>query len=51
MGQQQHVLLPWQIHDELAGENFVHALKSHVATRVSPGVCARSTNIAFVTGE
>jgi len=38
MSQAQHQMLPAETHDELARENFVQALKSHVATRVSPGV-------------
>ncbi|WP_428120484.1 class I SAM-dependent methyltransferase [Candidatus Poriferisodalis sp.] len=38
MSQQRHELLPTETHDELARESFVQALKSHIATRVSPGV-------------
>ena len=38
MPQQSHPMLPIESHDELARERFVQALKSHVATRVSPGV-------------
>ena len=38
MKQTDHALLPAETHDELARENFVQALKSHIATRVSPGV-------------
>ncbi|MGC5331149.1 methyltransferase domain-containing protein [Micromonospora sp. DT62] len=36
--QQQHGLLPRENHDELARENFVRALKSHISTEVTPGV-------------
>ena len=38
MSQQRHALLPNETHDEVARESFVQALKSHIATRVSPGV-------------
>jgi SAM-dependent methyltransferase len=38
MSQQHHAMLPDEHHDELARERFVQALKSHIATRVSPGV-------------
>ena len=38
MSQQTHPLLPTETHDETARESFVQALKSHIATRVSPGV-------------
>ncbi|WP_420443442.1 methyltransferase domain-containing protein [Candidatus Poriferisodalis sp.] len=38
MSQQRHALLPDETHDEVARESFVQALKSHIATRVSPGV-------------
>ncbi|WP_420440778.1 methyltransferase domain-containing protein [Candidatus Poriferisodalis sp.] len=38
MSQQRHPLLPTETHDETARESFVQALKSHIATRVSPGV-------------
>lgn len=38
MTQQHHPMLPDEQHDELARENFVQALKSHVANRVSPGI-------------
>ncbi|MDE0319217.1 MAG: class I SAM-dependent methyltransferase [Acidimicrobiaceae bacterium] len=38
MSQQTHPLLPAETHDETARESFVQALKSHIATRVSPGV-------------
>ena len=38
MSQQSHPLLPTETHDESARESFVQALKSHIATRVSPGV-------------
>ncbi|MEW6299103.1 MAG: class I SAM-dependent methyltransferase [Thermodesulfobacteriota bacterium] len=33
----QHPLLPQATHDELARQNFVQALKEHLATNVSPG--------------
>ncbi len=35
--QLQHDLLPTATHDELARQNFVHSLKVHLATTVSPG--------------
>ena len=35
--QLQHDLLPQASHDELARQNFVHSLKLHLATNVSPG--------------
>ncbi|MGY9071436.1 MAG: class I SAM-dependent methyltransferase [Acidimicrobiales bacterium] len=38
MSQLRHQMLPEETHDELARENFVQALKSHIATRVSPGI-------------
>jgi SAM-dependent methyltransferase len=38
MNQRYHAMLPMETHDELARERFVQALKTHVATRVSPGV-------------
>ncbi|MEU4568914.1 class I SAM-dependent methyltransferase [Micromonospora sp. NPDC023956] len=36
--QQRHGLLPRENHDELARENFVRALKSHISNEVTPGV-------------
>lgn len=38
MSQQRHPLLPTETHEEVARESFVQALKSYIATRVSPGV-------------
>ncbi|MFT7648294.1 MAG: hypothetical protein ACI8Y4_003045 [Candidatus Poriferisodalaceae bacterium] len=32
MSQLRHEMLPEETHDELARENFVQALKSHIAT-------------------
>ncbi|GHH69230.1 hypothetical protein GCM10017673_19370 [Streptosporangium violaceochromogenes] len=36
--QRRHGLLPTENHDELARENFVRALKSHISNEVTPGV-------------
>ncbi|MDH3682306.1 MAG: class I SAM-dependent methyltransferase [Acidimicrobiia bacterium] len=38
MPQRHHAMLPDEGHDDLARENFVQALKAHIATQVSPGV-------------
>lgn len=35
--QRQHDMLPTATHDELARQHFVHSLKVHLATTVSPG--------------
>lgn len=35
--QAPHDMLPQATHDELARQNFVHSLKVHLATKVSPG--------------
>ena len=35
--QHQHTLLPTPRHDELARQHFVHSLKVHLATQISPG--------------
>src|SRR5580700_7646306 len=36
-GQFEHELLPQTTHDELARQSFVHSLKVHLASHVSPG--------------
>lgn len=36
-GQLQHAMLPQPTHDELARQQFVHSLKQHIATQISPG--------------
>jgi hypothetical protein len=36
-GQFEHELLPQATHDELARQSFVHSLKVHLASHVSPG--------------
>ena len=36
--QTRHPMLPVENHDELARETFVQALKSHIATEVTPGI-------------
>ncbi|HEY9859309.1 MAG TPA: hypothetical protein V6D16_07370, partial [Candidatus Obscuribacterales bacterium] len=35
-GQLQHAMLPQPTHDELARQQFVHSLKQHIATQISP---------------
>jgi hypothetical protein len=36
-GQFEHGVLPQATHDELARQSFVHSLKVHLASHVSPG--------------